>query len=363
MKTKSAFFDYLEETSLQVSEFLRAEFESVTIGSPDLRSYFWAYFDRGGKRLRPAVVRACAGAVGADPDAVMPAAAAVEVFHTWTLVHDDVIDGDSVRRGLPTVHELASTYSVSTFGASSRDAADFGRNSAILTGDAQHGWAVVLLAKLLETAPQIDPRVVVSLIRRLESDVVWKLLDGEHRDVMYGMFSDRTVTESEVIEMLWLKTGVLYEFSALMGASLGLNTTDVKHPQVAALAAFASQCGTAFQLQDDILGILGEPAETGKPRGNDIREGKKTTIVLHALSVASDSQRAQIEAVLGNRSASSADVDGISQLFVDLGSVGRTDAMAKRMVAEASPLLDVIEESRYKQLLLDWAAFLVDRSF
>jgi len=155
----------------------------------------------------------------------------------------------------------------------------------------------------------------------------------------------------------------LYEFAARAGAMLGLNNSDPNHPYVAALSRFASSCGTAFQLQDDVLGLMGKEKQLGKPIGSDVREGKKTTIVYHALKIATDAQRAFLLSVLGDRDASQDDVQKVTDLMVSLGAVQKTADMALEHVNKALPELDVLPDSDYKQLLASWAHFMIDREF
>ena len=144
---------------------------------------------------------------------------------------------------------------------------------------------------------------------------------------------------------------------------LGLNTSDAGHPHVKALSTFASKCGTAFQLQDDILGLTGKEEQLGKPIGSDIREGKKTTIVYFALRSASEEERAFLLGTLGDPDADDADVEEAMSLMRSLGAVDRTADLALEHVNAALPELDALPESAYKQLLAQWAHYMVARTF
>lgn len=328
----------------------------------DLREAVFAYLDRGAKRLRPAVLLWACGAVGGDENAALPAAAGVELFHTWTLVHDDLIDNDDLRRGGPTVHKLAEQFATANLGYDAQRAKEYGRDIAVLTGDSQHGWTISLFCECARDRG-IDPKVVLDIIYHLESYVVNTLIEGETLDVQYSRTPIEALTRDDIVFMLWMKTGVLYEFAARAGAMIGLNNSDENHPYVLALSRFASQCGTAFQLQDDILGLMGKEAQLGKPIGSDVREGKKTTIVFFALQSASPEQRKFLLSVLGNRDASDEDVQKATEMMVSLGAVQQTADLALEHIHRALPELDALPDTPYRSLLTSWAHLMIEREF
>lgn len=328
----------------------------------DLRDAVFAYLERGAKRLRPAVLLWSCGAVGGDEDSALPAAAGVEMFHTWTLVHDDLIDNDDLRRGGPTVHKLAEQFAAASLGYGPERSREYGRDIAVLTGDSQHGWTISLFCECA-TERGVDPKVIIDIIYHLESYVVNTLIEGETLDVQYSRTPIEQLTKDDIVFMLWMKTGVLYEFAARAGAMIGLGNSDADHPYVSALSRFASRCGTAFQLQDDILGLMGDKAQLGKPIGSDVREGKKTTIVFFALQSATPDQRRFLMSVLGNREASGAQVASATDLMVSLGAVQQTADLALEHIHAALPELDVLPDTPYKSLLASWAHFMIDREF
>lgn len=326
-----------------------------------LRRGVYLYLERPGKRLRPAVLLFSCGAVGGDEQMALPAAAGIELFHTWTLVHDDVIDHDAKRRGGPTVHEAGRRMALDELDLGPDESDDYGNDLAILAGDVQQGWAVCLFAEL--AARGVPAEVVLSLIARLESHVLNELIRGELLDVQFANMPIDGLTEDTILDMLWLKTGVLYEFAAMAGAMIGLATPDLADPTVQAIGQFAGDCGLAFQLQDDILGLVGDERKLGKPVGSDIREGKGTLVVYHAFRHATDSQREFLEQVLGNRQASTDHVRRATSLLRDLGGVEYTNALARDYVARAVPRLDGLAASPSKELLLAWADFMIGRKF
>ena len=194
-----------------------------------------------------------------DTTAAMPAAAAVEVFHNFTLLHDDIMDNAALRRGKPSVH------------------AKWGRNVAILSGDAMLIYAYRLLA---ETPAALLPRIMETF-----NDMAIGVCEGQQYDMD---FEEReTVAIEEYMRMIELKTSVLLGGAVTIGALIGgANDTDCR-----TLYRFAIELGLAFQLQDDLLDSYGDEHTLGKPIGGDILEGKKSYLMITALDRASQQER------------------------------------------------------------------------
>ncbi len=324
-----------------------------------IREAVFSYIERGGKSLRPAVALLACGALGGDESRALPLAAAIEVFHTWTLVHDDVIDRDDERRGLPTVHRQFAGRAAAEFGWDAAAAEHYGATIAMLAGDVQQAWSWSLLFEAhLEGG--VSASVVLQLAHDLASRVTPLLVAGETLDVQYAGALP-ALSEARVIDMLWKKTGALYEFAGRAGAAIALDDASAQQPAAIAVAKFCSLCGTAFQIQDDILGIVGDPRQMGKPVGSDIREGKSTLLTLRALQVADTEQRAQIMRLLGKTGASAADIRQVCELLRDLGVVDYANAISRRYVDEAISHLDALPASAARDLLAQWAHYLVAR--
>ena len=361
------FFEYLNNTQERILSVVESSDVSRYFHPEDISDGAFSYIRRRAKRLRPSVLLMSAGALGGPERErlALPAAAGVELFHTWTLVHDDVIDNDTLRRGESTVHESMRKLARSRDKLSDPLSIEYGRDVAILTGDIQHGWSIALFVDCA-LKNQIDSTLILKLIKYLQSYVLGNLIGGELLDVQYGMrdLSDlEDIGEEEIINMLRLKTGILYEFAGMAGALIGKNTDDFEDSDVQAVMQFAGKCGTAFQLQDDILGIVGDKASLGKPVGSDIREGKKTVIVHESLRHASDSQRDTILSTLGNRSATEDEIDVVTRLFSELNGIQKTKDLAARYIEEALPHMNSIPDSKYKELLILWAHYMLDRQF
>lgn len=356
-------FKAIEERVAKVQEYVLSP-RYVNLFSPeDIREAVTCYFESGGKRLRPAVMLFCCGAVGGDEEKAISAAAAVEIFHTWTLVHDDIIDRDPTRRGAPTVHErfAKKASTIARFG-NDGDSAHYGISIAVLTGDVQHGWGISLMTELTRKFG-IAAEVTLTLINELDTRVLCTLVEGEVLDVQYSKEPIGNLTSEQIEDMLWKKTGALYEFAGASGAAIGLNTPDLKHPLVRTLEQFTSACGAAFQLQDDILGIIGDEKLLGKPVGADIREGKRTVIARESWMRASQSQRELIDETLGNAHATHDQIREVTKLFVELGGIEETARRARAHVERGMKYLNPLPPTKYRDWLADWAHLMIERKF
>jgi geranylgeranyl diphosphate synthase type I len=361
------FFEYLSSTEKKILDYIRHHEMKAFFRPEDINESILSYITRPAKRLRPSVLLMACGSLGGEEREALavPAAVGVELFHTWTLVHDDLIDNDNLRRGELTVHVAMSEKSKKTLGLDDKLSKEYGRDISVLTGDMQHGWCITsFIDCALNNA--VDPVLILKIIKYLQSYVLGNLVYGEVLDVQYGIrnWTDMpAVEEDELVNILWLKTGVLYEFSGLAGALIGKNTINFEDEQIQSLKSFCSNCGIAFQLQDDILGILGNEKQLGKPVGSDIREGKKTVIVYESLKNANKTEKKEILSILGKKSASKEEIDKITSLFHQLGGIERTNDLAKMYIEKALPYLDVIDDSKYKELLIHWADFMINREF
>ncbi len=216
---------------------MNSEFAQI-VEPPDMRDATLSYLLPRGKALRPMLVLLSCGALGGDERIAVPLAAAVEVYHTFTLVHDDIIDRDELRRGQPTVHTWFASRARELFPNHSHEAAHFGVAMGILTGDVQQGWAYSLLCDLTDRFG-VAPSLVVRLMRELATNVQLTLVDGEALDVIYTNARWETVSDSEIIDMLRKKTAILYRFAATSGASLATSGEPGVNPLVTTLGDYA----------------------------------------------------------------------------------------------------------------------------
>lgn len=208
-----------------------------------------------GKGIRPMVCLCTAAAVGGDAAKALSVAAAVELTHEFSLIHDDIQDGDRLRRGRPTLWTLV------------------GAAQAINAGD-----ALFAIARSLLSAPDrgYDDRTAVALSARYD-EACLRLAEGQQQDI--GFESGDPVTDAAYLRMVRDKTGALLGAAAAMGALAGGASGTV----AAALGDFGEAVGVAFQIHDDVLGLWGDPVRTGKPAGNDLRRRKRSLPILRGL--------------------------------------------------------------------------------
>lgn len=261
----------------------------------------------GGKAVRPALATLSAQAAGAPARTGVPGAVAVELVHNFSLVHDDVMDGDTERRHRPTVWAV------------------WGTTSAILTGD-----ALLALAQevLLDSA---SPHRAAAA--RLLAEATRHLVRGQVQDVAFERRCD--VTLEECLEMVSGKTGALLSASAAIGAVLAGAPRDV----VGALSTFGAQLGIAFQLVDDLLGIWGDPAVTGKPVFSDLRSRKKTLPLTYALTHGGPAGRELACWLAGSDTPGEAGLRRVAELVEAAGGRDWAAAEAQRRITAATDAL------------------------
>ena len=244
----------------------------------------------GGKRLRPyMVIRSCQ-ILGGKSSTAMIAASAVEMVHNFTLVHDDIMDNDEMRHGVPTVHKK------------------FGMPIAILAGDVLFSKAFQIISE-----SKLSPNANTHLISRLAKACV-DVCEGQLLDIKMAD-EKRIPTEAEYITMIGKKTAALFDVSCAMGAICATN----KPKDISNLSAFGRNLGIAFQITDDLIGVMGNPKVTKKPVGNDLREGKKSLPILMAIKIAKSSEKKIILKAFGNSKISKSDLNKAVEIIRSLG--------------------------------------------
>lgn len=315
-----------------------------------------SYPSRGGKRLRPALVLWSCEAVEGDPATAEMAALAVELYHNWTLIHDDIIDNDDTRRGAPSCHRLLERTAGASLPPLQREA--LGRDLAILAGDILHAWSVDVLLRADTCGAPAD--TVRFLAQDLCGRVTPQLIGGEALDVCFGCGT--SPTPDSVRGMLHRKTAELLMFAAQAGAIIGVGTADPQTPAVQNLRRFAEAVGLAFQLRDDILGLFGDPETLRKPVGSDVREGKHTLLYLLALERGNRAQREILANALGNTNLSNSDLQRVRRAVRDTGALESVESESRRLVAEAQAHLSVLPASRAATHLAQLAHFAIRRN-
>jgi geranylgeranyl diphosphate synthase, type I len=358
---RETLLSYLAERRDAVVVYIKNFGLNHLVAEPHVRDFLLSYPLRGGKSLRPALVALAAGAASGEDfrDKTLPLQGAVELYHNWTLIHDDIIDDDNFRRGKPSLHR--EIEAAAKMAPNDETAEKYGRDIAILVGDLMHGFVNLLSFRLVEEG--ISPESVISILRLMHAELTPSLVDGEARDVRFTRENIGDVSEDQVIEMLEGKTAALFEYCGTSGAMAGLNLTSPCDSKVEALAGFSRAAGLAFQIQDDILGLIGDEEKLGKPRGSDLREGKHTLLLTHAFRNGSDTQLAALEPFIGKKDITPEEVDLAEKIFREIGTIDHVSKIAKDYIESALPFLEALEPSPSRELLARLAAFIVDREF
>ncbi|MGZ3097403.1 polyprenyl synthetase family protein [Streptomyces sp. H72] len=257
----------------------------------------------GGKAVRPALALLSAAAVGADPATAVPGAVAVELVHDFTLLHDDVIDGDTLRRHRPAAWSL------------------FGTPAAVLTGDA-------LLVAALRALTQAAPRRAGAAVQELVAALL-ELVEGQSHDVAFEAAYD--VAVADYLSMAAGKTGALIGCACALGGVLA----GADAVRVGGLREFGRHLGVAFQCADDILGIWGRTARSGKPVGADLAARKKSLPVVAALAAPGPAAERLRELYLGPHPLEGGDIDLARRLVEEAGGRRAAEEEARRQMAVA----------------------------
>ena len=264
----------------------------------------------GGKRIRPVLMLMSYELYRDDVESIIPTALGLEMYHNYTLLHDDVMDRADMRRGKPTVHKV------------------WNENTAILSGDAM----LVLAYQLMGQAKADYLKPVLDLF----TETALEIGEGQQYDMEFEQRSD--VREEEYIEMIRLKTSVLLACAVKMGAmQAGAPQADMEH-----LYAFGENLGLAFQLQDDLLDVYGDPETFGKKIGGDILEGKKTFMLINAYRLANADQRAALDSWFANSSDSAAKIAAVTDLYNQIGIKQLAEAKIKHYFDVAFDSLDAV---------------------
>ncbi|PID96311.1 MAG: polyprenyl synthetase [Actinomycetales bacterium] len=304
----------------------------------------------GGKRLRATFTYWGYRSAGRDDsDAIVRLATAMEFFQAAALVHDDVMDNSDTRRGMPSAHRaLASWHRERGWEG---NAERFGAGAAILAGDLCLQWADEIYST---SGLPVDE---LARARAVFDQMRTQLMGGQFLDLLESVRSwpelshrERLAASRRVIRYKSAKYTI--EAPLLVGALAG----GAPEAALTLLSAYGLALGEAFQLRDDLLGVFGDPVLTGKPAGDDLREGKRTVLVAHALETADDNQRTVLTGLFGRPDLDQAGVGTLRRILQDTGAVAQVETeierladQARRAIAEAGPLLadpacDVLED-------------------
>jgi octaprenyl-diphosphate synthase len=282
----------------------------------------------GGKRIRPGLLLLSAQMCGHASERAVLFASVVELLHTATLLHDDIIDGAELRRGQRTVSRR------------------WGSNVSVLLGD-------FMFAKSFEMAlaPENVPLV------RLLTEVALRMIEGETIEI--ARRASATVTEAENLDLIRRKTADLFSACARIGAVLG----DASDAETRALAGYGLNLGICFQMVDDILDFTGSEARLGKPVASDLREGRVTLPIILLLRSGKTDAVQQVAAVLADKGFERVPREQIVRLVQESGVLEEARHVAQRYADTACAELAAFEDSPYRRALTELAAFTVQREY
>lgn len=303
-------------------------------------------FLNGGKRMRPAFCywgwRAAAdhepgSELGEDEAAAVRAAASLELLHASALIHDDYIDGSDTRRGAPAIHRRFAE--LHRDGGWEGEPERFGAAAAVLLGDLTLSWCDEMFTRCgLDAARIHAARPVFDLMRS-------EVMAGQYLDVLAQARGLSVSTPQEALErartVLRYKSAMYtVERPLRLGVALATGVTD--GPVAAALSRYGLPLGEAFQLRDDVLGVFGDPAATGKPAGDDLREGKQTVLVALAAQHATDAQAKALRGGLGDPRLDEAGVEELREIITRTGALAEVEERISELTRSS---LDALREA------------------
>lgn len=285
----------------------------------------------GGKRIRPVLVMLSCEAVGGTAENALPAGVGIEILHNFTLVHDDIMDNADSRRGRATVHTK------------------WDENTAILVGDEL--LAMAYRSLLRTSSPRIQE------IASVFTEGVVEVCEGQAYDKEFERAS--TVTVDDYLLMISKKTGKMVAVATEIGGLIGNGTND----EIAALRTYGTLAGRAFQIQDDVLDVIGDEKEFGKKIGGDIQEGKKTFLHLEALRRAKGNDRALLKSIAGNGKITRRMVKQVRRIYTETGAMERARARIEQDIAGAKKELARLKDTQARAMLYWLSDMLLHRTY
>ncbi len=325
--------DYLQERSEAIDEVLD-DVLSEEIDSRILNDSCKHLIEAGGKRVRPVLALASCESVGGDSEDAVEIAAALELLHTFTLVHDDIIDGDRFRRGEKTVHER------------------WNNPIGIITGDALFSKAFETVARSFENTG-LEKDVIIRIFD-IFSRTSYQLCQGQASDVNFE--NQDEITEEDYMRMAERKTGSLMSASTKVGGILGDGSRD----EVDALAKYGKLMGVAFQIQDDILEVREMEEVQEKDMDGDFRKGKWTFLTVKAYEMSSSSEKQELLKALHGET-NNKDTEKVIDFYERSGALESAEEKSRWLIDEAKDKLKVLPDSESKDFLLELAEFSINR--
>lgn len=321
----------LDTRKRMVDEYLKGIFDPIR--QPTLKDAMEHLLDAGGKRLRPIGAILGCELMGGTADLAIPFGVAIELIHNFTLVHDDIMDEDELRRGMPTVHKA---FSIPT---------------AINAGDGLYSHALEIVTRC-----HCSDGIFRKLIKEMAL-TVRAIGEGQQDDMDFEERDD--VTLERYFTMIDNKTAKIFEL-AFKGGSL---IAGADEETAAKLGEFGRYFGISFQLADDCLDIVAKSSEMGKPAKSDLKKNKKTLIIVHALNRANPEQKRILGNVLGNLGASQKELDRAVEILVETDSINYAGEKAKFFAEKAKGSIAHLPPNVVKDILVALADYNISRRF
>ena len=332
------FKQYLEERSSEIDAHLRTYFHEGV--HPDMDRYLYrplaAYSENGGKRHRPLIAMLACRAVGGDERRVMRSAAAIEHFHTAALIHDDIADESQLRRGEPCMHIT------------------MGEGLAINAGD----LALSLVTGSVLDDDELEDGVKIRVLKELV-DMTTRTIEGQAMDIGWARDARFDITVEDYLCMAQHKTAF---YSGAVPLAIGAIVGGGTEEQVEVLRAYGMSTGLAFQLQDDLLNLVGSKEAATKDFRSDITEGKRTMVAVHALAHTEGSQREELLTLLSSKETDPQRLARAVEIMQEAGSIDYVRDYAVRLAHEGQDdLVRVLPPSIARKLLVSMGEFFVGR--
>ena len=319
-----------KETVKAVNAYLDEKLSDID--DPVMKDMMRYYPLMGGKRLRPLISWLVCEALGGKGEDSLPIGAGLEVIHNFTLVHDDIMDDSDLRRGKETLYRTQGT------------------SMAINVGDALFARGYRIIAEM-----DIDGREFRRLIREV-SETVEEIAIGQYLDMDFE--NRKEITEEEYMRMILLKTAVLMRMAARGGAFAAHASDELK----GAAGHYAEKMALAFQIADDLLDLLGGEGNFAGRRGQDIKNGKRTLMVIKTLENLPPQKKREFNSILGYPDATPEDIDRAIELMNEAGAIDYSRDVAMRLVTGAKKSLEAFPESPVRKELEDLADFMITRN-
>lgn len=324
------FYEMVKPEISKVEEYIAKTIETQP---PAVYGMLLPYIMRGGKRLRPLLAILSCKAVGGDASKVIRPAGILEMFHNFSLIHDDLVDNSQFRRGEPTLH---ITHGIPI---------------ALNSGDALY---TLVWSEMMDLG--IGQKRQIEL-QKMYVEVFKKVVEGQGTELDWEINNRFDINEKEYLEMIDGKTSSLIGFSCCLGAYMG----GADERLCKRFARFGMKIGAAFQIHDDVLNVTGSFEKYKKEIGGDITEGKRTLMVVHSLRNCQPKEAEELKRILKTHSREKGDIDYVINMFKKYRSIEYARDTAMRLIGEAEAELEKLSDSKEKQALISLCDYIVSR--